>query len=222
VARVKELEESLNEDTENELRYLKNVLQVQAEQLQQVDEYSEIQEAQIALDSHMQSHTPWRGYADVKPMAEQIISHYLQIRDKYINLQKEELNHQLEQIKLRTDFADIDLDKQQDVLQRIRDAFIDVDEAAVQPPLLLIKQTPDRIREASAQAHQLLDDLINEPADDNENPEQSTPKPRVHIVKLGLRNKVISDQIELEQVLSNLKQKCLKELEAGIKVRFEE
>lgn len=154
-------------------------------------------------------------------MAEQISLHYQQIRAKYKERQKDELNTQLDQIKLRPDFADLDLGKQQEVLQKIRNAFIDVDELAVQPPLLLIKQTPDRIRDASAEAHQLLDDLINEPLDDDDS-EPNTPKPRVHIIKLGLRNKVISDKSELEQVLSNLKEKCLKELDQGIKVRFEE
>ncbi|MGK0139639.1 MAG: hypothetical protein ACI9DJ_003101, partial [Algoriphagus sp.] len=143
----------------------------------------------------------------------------------YKERQNDELTTQLDQIKLRPDFVDLDLDKQQEVLQKIRKAFIDVDEQAVQPPLLRIKQTPDRIRDASAEAHQLLDELINEPPEepsDPDHPEPSPPRPRVHIVKLGLRNKVISDKNELEQLLSNLKDKCLKELDQGINVRFEE
>jgi hypothetical protein len=222
VARIKELEESLNKDTEKELRQLKGILEVHVKQLQQVDEDAAIKEAVDSLESQMQSHSPWRGYADVKPMAEQITLHYQQIRVKYKDRQKDELNTQLDQIKLRPDFADLDLDKHQEVLQQIRTAFIDVDEQAVQPPLLLIKQTPDRIRDASAEAHRLLDDLINEPPEDDGDPESGTPKPRVHIINLGLRNKVISNHDELEQVISNLKEKCLKELDRGINVRFEE
>ncbi|BFL81970.1 hypothetical protein LFREDSHE_04200 [Shewanella baltica] len=225
VARVKELEESLNENTEKELRQLKSILEVQVKQLEQVDESSEIIGPVNALESQMQSHSPWRGYADVKPMAEQITLHYQQIRAKYKERQNEELTTQLDQIKLRTDFVDLDWDKQQEVLQKIRNAFIDVDELAIQPALLLIKQTPDRIKDASAQAHRLLDDLINEPPEDPsdpEDPEPISPRPRVHVVNLGLRNKVISDKNELEQVLSNLKAKCLKELDQGINVRFEE
>jgi hypothetical protein len=222
VARVKELEKSLNVDTEKELRQLKSILEVHVKQLQQVDEDAAIKEAVDSLESQMHSHSPWRGYADVKPLAEQITLHYQQIRVKYKDRQKDELNTQLDQIKLRPDFADLDLDKQQEVLQQIRKAFIDVDEQAVQPPLLLIKQTPDRIRDASAEAHRLLDDLINEPPEDDGDPESGTPKPRVHIISLGLRNKVISNHDELDQVISNLKEKCLKELDRGINVRFEE
>ena len=224
VARVKELEESLNEETEKELRQLKGILEVHVNQLQQVDEGSAIKEAAETLESHLSGHSPWRGYADIKPMAEHITQHYQQIRAKYKERQKDELNTQIDQIKLRPDFSDLDLEKQQEVLQKIRNAFIDVDEQAVQPALLLIKQTPDRIKEASALAHRLLDDLINEPpeVEGDDEPEPTPPKPRVHIVSLGLRNKVISDKDELERMLSNLKQKCLKELDQGIKVRFEE
>jgi hypothetical protein len=193
--------------------------------LQEVDEASDVIESVNTLDCQMHSASPWRGYADVKPMAEKITLHYQQVRSKYKEHQNDELSTQLDQIRLRPDFVDLDLDKQQEVLQKIRKAFIDVDEQAVQPPLLRIKQTPDRIRDASAEAHQLLDELINEPPEeptDPDDPEPTPPRPRVHIVRLGLRNKVISDKNELERVLSNLKDKCLKELDQGINVRFEE
>jgi len=228
VARVKELEESLNENTEKELRHLKSILEVQVKQLQEVNEATDVIESVNTLEDQMQSHSPWRGYADVKPMADEITRHYQQVRAKYKERQNEELATQLDQIRLRPDFVGLDRDKQQEVLQKVRSAFIDVDELALQPALLLIKQTPDRIKDASAQAHRLLDELINEPSEepvdsaDPENPEPTPPRPRVHIVKLGLRNKVISDKSELERVLSNLKEKCLKELDEGINVRFEE
>jgi len=133
-----------------------------------------------------------------------------------------EIDNQLSQIKLRPDFADLESDKQQEVLQRIRKVFVDVDEEAVQPQLLLIKQAPDRIREATSEAHCFMDQLVNESASNGEDFEPDMPKPRVHTIRLGLRNKIISDRNELEQVLSSLKEKCLKELNAGIKVRFEE
>jgi hypothetical protein len=118
---------------------------------------------------------------------------------------------------LRPDFGDLDPDKQQEVLQCIRKAFIDVDVQAVQPQLLLLKQAPDRIREAAAAAHDLMDQLLNETS---ENGEDTAPK--IHTIKLGLRNRIISDEKELDQVLSRLKAQCLKELNAGIKIRFEE
>ena len=225
VARVKELEESLNEDTEKELRHLKNLLEVQVVQLQQVDEAAKVTEQINALKDQLQSDKPWRGYADVKPAAAQISDHYQQTRTNYKDRQKTQLDHQTSQIKLRPDFADLDQDKQQDVLQAIRNAAIDIDEQAVQPVLLVLKQTPDRIHEASSTAHHLLDELINEVSelpDRSDDPEPTVPKAKIHIVKLGLRNKVIVDRNELEQALTSLRDKCLKELDMGNNVRFEE
>jgi hypothetical protein len=222
VARVKELEENFNVDTEKELRQLKNIIEVQAKQLEQVGEESSVQSAVLSLESHMKGSSPWRGYADVKPMAEQVVTHYRQIRKIYKNQQQVELDNQLSQIKLRPDFGDLESDKQQEVLQLIRKVFIDVDEEAVQPQLLLIKQTPDRIRESTSEAHRFMDQLVNESASNGGGSKPDTPKPRVHTIRLGLRNKIISDENELEQVLFSLKEKCLKELNAGIKVRFEE
>lgn len=217
VARVKELDESLNEDTEKELRQLKHILDVHVKQLDQVSEAATVQTAVTALDSHMQGAGPWRGYADVKPMVEEIVIHYKQTRTAYKDKQQEALDDQLDQVRLRPDFAGLEQDKQQEVLQYIRKVFVDVDVDAVQPPLLLIRQTPDRIREAASAAHDLIDQLVNEP---DENGEETRPK--IHTIKLGLRNRIINDSNELDRVLARLKEQCLKELNAGNKIRFEE
>jgi hypothetical protein len=217
VAKIKELDESLNEDTEKELRQLKNILDVQAKQLEHVSESDAVRSAVTILESHMKGTAPWRGYADVKPMAEEIAGHYKKIRISYKEKQQDTLDHQLDQIRLRPDFADLEQDEQQEVLQYIRKAFVDVDAGAVQPQLLLIRQTPDRIQEAASEAHNLIDQLVNKKdkyGDDT--------GPKIHTVRLGLRNRIINDPEELEQVLARLKEKCLKELNAGIRIRFEE
>ncbi|ETR72222.1 MAG: hypothetical protein OMM_07627 [Candidatus Magnetoglobus multicellularis str. Araruama] len=208
VSRVKELEEILNENTEKELRQLKSILEVQVKQLEQVGEESNVKQAVVSLENHMKSESPWRAYADLKPMAEKIQMHYKQTRKLYKQKQQDELDNQLSQIKLRPDFADLEIDKQQDVLQSIRKVFLDVDEDAVQPGLLLIKQAPDRIRDATSEAHRLIDNILNEQdADDNET---EFPPAKVEVIKLDLLNRIISNQKELEQRLSSLKEKCLK------------
>ena len=217
VARVKELEQSLNHDTEQELRRLKNISRVQIKQLEQVGEVSTLKKAVSSLESHMESSAPWRGYADVKPMAGEILTHYKETRKKYKDHQQEALDNQLNQIKLRSDFGNLEIDKQQEVLQRIRKVFLDVDEEAVQPTLLQIRQAPDRIREAASAAHDLMDQLLNEAGDNGDD-----PPPRIHTIRPGLQNKIITTRDELEQLLSHLRDKCLKELEQGIRVRFEE
>ncbi len=216
VARAKELEQSLNEDTEKELRRLKNISAVQGKQLEQVEEISTVEKAISSLEDHMQGTTPWRGYADVKPMAEEIVTHCKETRKKYKHQQQEALEDQLNQIKLRSDFGKLEIDRQQEVLQRVRTVFLDVDDDAVQPTLLQIRQAPDRIRDAASAAHKLMDQLLNEIEDKDDEPPS-----RIHTIRPGLQNKIITTRDELEQLLSHLRDKCLKELEQGITVRFE-
>jgi len=223
VSRLKELEEILNDDTERELRELQNVLNNHVKQLEQVGEVSSVGDDIDGLSDHMNGQTPWRVWADVKPMATRIISLYVRIRLYYKEKQLEALTEQMDQIKMRPDFADLDPDKQSEVISLLRKSFIDVDEEALQPTLLQVKQTPDRIREDSSEAHNLLDQLTNEAENgDSSEVEGDQPRQKIHTVHLGLRNKIISDSQELDHVLGRLKEQCIKELEAGAKVRLEE
>jgi len=98
------------------------------------------------------------------------------------------------------------------------------DPQAVQPSLLVISQSPQRIREAAARAQKKLDLFINEKVGtrvvDVSSGEKA--KARIHTVNSGLRNTVISTEQELDQVLTRLRDKCLPELKNGARVRFEE
>jgi hypothetical protein len=220
VERVKELEDTLNQNTEQELRRLKHTLEQEVFQLEQVFEKEPIQSAMETLANHLSGNSPWRGYADVKPYAEEIQKQYRQIRVNLNENQISEFERSITSIKIRSEFSSLNDEQQQQVLQQVYSVFTDIDDDAVQPTLLVIKQQPNRIREAAARAHELIDQLVNE---SNEQPSpEEPPKPKIHTVRLGLRNRVITNKDELETVLQHLKEKCLKELDAGIKVRFEE
>jgi hypothetical protein len=223
VARLKELEDILNEDTERELRQLQIVLNNHVKQLEQVGEDSSVGGDIDGLTDHMLGQSPWRAWADVKPYAAGIVRQYVHVRLYYKEKQLEALKEQIDQIKMRPDFADLDPDKQSEVQSLLRKSFIDVDEDALQPTLLQIKQTPDRIREDSSEAHNLLDQLTNEAENgDSAEIEGEHARQKIHTVHLSLRNKIISDSQELDNVLIRLKELCLNELKAGAKVRLEE
>ena len=220
IARIKEMEESLNEDTEKELRVMKNLLSHQVEQLVQVSENTAVLSDISAIADHMQSPAPWRGWADIKPFVTKVQSHYEQVRRNYKEEEQKTLDEQLDHIKIRPDFADIDADRQQEVLLLLNKQFLDVDPQAIQPTLLQIKQAPQRIREASSEAHKLIDEIINE---ETSSPEESADvKKKISPVKLSLRNRIIESPEELEQVLQKIREKCMRELESGAKVRLEE
>jgi hypothetical protein len=217
IARIKEMEEILNEDTEKELRKIKNLMSQQVEQLKQVSEKTPVLSEIQTIAAHMEGYTPWRGWADIKPLVAKVQSHYEQIRHNFTNVQLKTLNEQLDLIKVRPDFADIDQDRQQEVLQLLKRHFLDIDPQAIQPTLLQIKQAPQRIREASSEAHKLIDEIINEESAGTEE-----TKRKISPVKLSLRNRIIESPEELDLVLQKIREKCMRELESGAKVRLEE
>ena len=220
IARIKEMEEILNPDTEQELRKIKNLLAHQVDQLSQVSEHAPVLSEIQTITGHMEGATPWRGWADIKPFAAKVQNHYEQVRRAFREEQQATLDEQLDQIKIRPDFAEIDLERQQEVLQLLKRHFLDVDPRAIQPTLLQIKQAPQRIREASSEAHKLIDEIINEePAAPGDGAET---KKKISPVRLALRNRIIESPRELDQVLQNIREKCMKELESGAKVRLEE
>ena len=219
MSRLLELEESLNEDTERELRVLGNIQKNQVKQLEMVEENAAVQNEINGIEDHFEGTSPWRGWADIKPFGTEILKQYRNVRKALKERQQEALDEQIDVIKLRPDFADIDIEKQQAVLQILRRNFLDLDETAIQPTLLQIKQTPQRIREAASEAHKLIDEMNNED-EAASSPEKERRK--VVAVKLNLRNKVIESPEQLDDVLSKVRDKCLRELKSGAKVRLEE
>lgn len=227
IALVFELEESLNEATEKELRNLKQVLDNEAVQLKDVQDGGAIAQAYEALNDHLKGTTPWRGYADVRPYAKEIRNYYLGSRKTLLAQQLQVLEECLERIKLRPDWNALNEENQQSVLSLVRTQYMDADEGAVQPSLLVLQQQVNRIREAEARAQKQVDQLVNEVDKGNCGPLGGDPimppqKPKLHTVKSGLRNRIVRTPEELDQVLNSIRLKCLEDLKAGISVRFEE
>lgn len=257
IPRMQETQEALNSSTETDLRRLKQAVEVEAAQLNEVGELGAVAGALADLKDQLAREQPWRGYADVKPAAEAIRNHYRAVRTRLRDEQLAAQEAALDQLKLRSDFTELEDEQRQNVLSVVRGVFRDVDTTAVQPSLLVLEQSRRRIDEAAAQAQKKVDDFVNErswserdqvaedhfrdpvSAKDGGTPVKPLPGARsldqgpakplppqrsvcVHTVSAGLRNTVISSEAELEALLSRLRAKCLVELKAGAKVRFEE
>jgi len=225
IPHLQEIQEALSGATEAELRRLKQAYEIEAAQLDEVGELAEVAEACAALKDQLSRAQPWRGYADVKPAAETLRSHYRAVRSAMRDEQKTALEAAVDQLKLRSDFTDLDEDQRFDVLSIVRSVFVEVDVQAVQPSLLVIQQAPRRLREAAAQAQKRVDQFVNEKSRSADTAAEGVipaASVRVHTVNIGLRNTVIASEAELDVVLARLREKCLTELKNGAKVRFEE
>jgi len=212
ITRLGEAREALTPTTVSELRAFAQLLQYPVEQLREIGEEDAVAGEIEAVTDQLTGDQPWRAYADTKPAAEAIGTHYHAVRRRLIDAQDEELARAEDQLKVRPDFSDLTEDEQFEVLQIVRDAAIDTTADAQQPILMAIEQAPARIREAAVRAQARVDELRA----------QTDGGERIHTVRLGLRNTIITTPGELDDALAWVRARCLKELETGAKVRLED
>jgi hypothetical protein len=212
ITRLAEAQTALTPSTVSELRAFAQILQYPVAQLREIGEDDAVTGEIDAVRSQLSGDQPWRAYADTKPSAEAISAHYRAVRERLLAAQDAELQTAEDQLKLRPDFADLTEDEQFEVLQIARRAAIDTTADAQQPILMAIEQVPARIREAAVRAQARVDELRAH-ADASE---------RIHPVRLGLRNTIITTPAELDDALGRVRKKCLRELETGAKVRLED
>jgi len=210
--RLVQVSEALSDTTIRELRTLKSCLEVETVQLREIDSLDPVSESVAVLESQFAQTEPWKGYADAKPSAEAIRSHYRSSREHAASEQKETFDEINARIKSRTEFAHLDTAGQNEVLSLVSQSFQDIDIEAVQPTLVYLSRLCGMLKEAEARAHRRMEQLAVRKGDD---------KP-IQALKSGLRNRVVGDEAELDRVLSDLRGRCARVLASGEKVRFEE
>jgi len=212
IGRLIEARANLTDTTIQELRALRHVLDYQAEQLKEVAEDAAVAPSVTTVVEQLSSEQPWRAYADAKPAADAVRAHYVTVRESLLERQRQALELAEDQLKMRSDFTALSEEQQFEVLQIVRKPVVDTSADALQPSLVLLQQTSARIREAAARAQQRLDELRSE----------ASGSERINVVSLGVSNTIISNKDELEAVLERIRKRCLRELDAGVRVRFEE
>ena len=212
ITRLAEARDALTSSTVTELRSFAQLLQYQVEQLREIGQNGAVDAEIETVAGQLTGDQPWRAYADAKPAAERIQAHYRAVRGRLLDVQEEELEAAEDQLKVRPDFSALSEDEQYEVLHVVRRTVIETDADSLQPILLAIDQVPARIREAAVRAQARVDELR---ARENEHH-------RIHTVRLGLRNTIITTTAELDTALDRVRHKCVKELESGAKVRLED
>jgi len=210
--RLVQTSEALGEATVKELKSLRSALEVEAAQLGEIEEDDAIvSDIQILKDQFAQTE-PWKGYADSLPASDAIRATYKARRELYARIERILYDETVSRLKARPDFAHLDTDAQDGVLSLVSSVFQDIDTDATQPSLVSLSRLESLIREAEDRAQRLIDQEIN----------RAVTGERVQMVKTGLRNKMVSNEAELESALGTLRERCLTVLASGDKVRFEE
>ncbi|MEX2443108.1 MAG: BREX system P-loop protein BrxC [Alkalispirochaeta sp.] len=212
ITRLAEARSALTATTISELRDFAQLLQYPVVQLREIGEDDTVAGEIQAIQDQLSGDQPWRAYADTKPAADAVRAHYHAVRERLLTAQDQEVETATDQLKIRPDFSALTEEEQFEVLQIARRAAVETTADAQQPSLMMIEQAPARIREAAVRAQARVDELRAH-ADSGE---------RIHTVRLGLRNAIITTPAELDDALDRVRKKCVKELETGAKVRLED
>lgn len=222
-AQVQEAEEALTPETVQELRALGYGVNELVRQLAEIGEDGSVREEASQIRDQLAQAEAWRGWADAKPALQKLTQYYREVRLDLIARQRKVLGEGLDSLKLRSGFSDLEPDQQYQAKSQLEKAVTEGDPDAVAPSLVVLEQGPRRVTEALARAHKLVDDFLSELARQREEAGGGVPLyGRVSVVRLGLSNRVIKSEAELESLLDKVRQQCLKELQSGQQVRLEE
>ena len=210
IQETKALETLLTESTITELKKFQNGIRYEATQLGEIHRGMEVEDKIQQLKTFLASKTPYLGYSDYKPLLEEIQKVYKRVRKEILSEQVTVLEENSELLKSRKEFMDLKREEQDLVLRILEQHQILSDENAIQPSLSSLQKSIQLIRDATSQAHLKIDELTREKG-----------KP-TQIVRLGLRNRTIESKEELENLLKEIREKCMYELESGSKIRLDD
>lgn len=205
-----ELEENLTSSSEESLQIIQKVLVNQVKQLDDYNVSDEIQSYVDLLRNQLESETPWRSYADVLPAVDSVKEVYKKKRTFLLTQQQEQYNQTVERIRGRDDYSQLSIEQVKEVMRVIDHTLSDTTEDDLQTSLIVLKGFSQKLQDAEAKAHDMIDEFL-------------VTGEREEIIKIHLnmiKNRTITTESDLNNVLDELREECMKELKQGKKIRL--
>jgi len=194
-----------------QVRKADDVARYQLAQLEQLGEVSPaLADTAARVRAQLEGEHPWRGIGGVDADLDALRAAYVDCRRAILGAQAEAAEAARQRIKARDGFATLPADKSHYVLRPISEALPTTDEAAVSPGLVELRDGFERaLQRAVSDAGDRLDAVLSE----------GTRAP-IRKVMIGLHDREIRDEAELERVLDELRQRVREQLQAGGRVRL--
>jgi hypothetical protein len=211
VQQLKVYEAELTDDAIRAVRYASDVLDYQVHQLRETGaETSEVAEAAKSVSEQLSRATPWRDIAAVEPDLEAIRSAFFVERKHLLAWQEQHAEQARVRVKSRSGFSTLTGDQSHKVLRPLAKAVSDTTPEAVAPSLLELR---DRftlaLQRAEDEANDILDGLLSE-----------GDKPMIQTLDLGLRNREVVSEADIEALVEEIRARLLEQLRAGTRVRL--
>lgn len=195
----------------DQVRRAEDVCRYQLAQLEQLGEVSpDVAASAGRIRAQLTGEHPWRGIGGIDGDLDTVRAAYVEQRRAILATQTEAAEAARQRIKMRDGFATLPADKSHYVLRPISEALTPTDDTAISPGLLELRDGSERaLQRAVIDAGDRLDAVLSE----------GTTSP-IRKVMIGLHDREIRDEAELERVLDELRTRILEQLKAGGRVRL--
>lgn len=170
----------------------------------------ELSEAADRLEEQLASPVPWRGAPALERDAEDLWAAYRSARGRLLERQEQLAEQARGRVRSRPGFGKLTGDQSHQVLRPITEALVDTTTEAVAPTLRALHAGMERrISDAEDTANERLDAFLS-----------SGDDPVVVKVALGLRNREIAGESDLDALLDEIRERITSQLAEGRRIRL--
>lgn len=200
----------LTDETVEAVVRAQRVRTVELAQLTEAGNGAEVASAAAALDQHFQGDRPWRDLGTLAQPLERIQECYQAIRMELIQIQDVRATEIRARLQARDGFEKLTPEEAAAVLRPVADAVIDTTAEAVQPTLVVLRDTPEaRLAKAEGEANAKLDAILS-----GKGGKQVIP------VEVRLSGREIDSVEDVEQVLKELRERLMAKLRDDTRLRL--
>ena len=199
--------------TEEKIKAVRQACEVKEHQIAQLKEIGKAAEIELeieAIEEHLSLERPWRDVESLQPHLKAISDRYQEVRQNLVDRQEHQAQKIETKIKRRNGFGSLCEKKGSYVLDIVKKARHHIDNDALYPNLLQLRDT-NSLEEAEREANDRLDRVLAE-----ETQIQVVP---INITK-SLIDREIATQEEVEALVTELRERLSGQLKDGIRIRL--
>ncbi len=203
-------EAELTDDAVREIRVAADVRDHQLAQLRVIAALDgEAAQAADRIEEQLGLDRPWREIGSISTDLDTVRAAYVAERERLLRWQEKLVEQARGRVKARDGLGTLTADQAHRVLRPLNDAVSSTTAEAVAPALAALKDPFEAaLKRAEDEANERLDGILSE-----------GEKPLME-VDLGLRNREVGTEAEVESLVSNIRERLLDQVRAGQRVRI--
>lgn len=169
-----------------------------------------VEAAAERIGAQLKLECPWREIHTLEADVEEIRQCYIAERRRLLEWQEQESEAARLRVKRREGFSALTGEKSHAVLRPIQEAVVSTSEDALAPALIALRDPfLQSLERAEDRANEILDGVLSE----------GIQKP-IRRVDLGLRNREVASEEDVEALVDEIKTRLLEQIRAGARVRL--